>query len=91
MITFYWIFLSMIIFIAFGIGVFVSTIMDNREENKLLTKFANAAKKQKHALGEGGFGHAIWCNFQQPNGNGKGRCNCGVSDLQTALKEYEKD
>lgn len=49
--------------------------------------FVDAAKLQRHALEQGGWGHAIWCNFQRP---GLEHCNCGVADLQHALKLYDE-
>lgn len=54
----------------------------------VLAAFVKGAEKQKKALDIGGWGHAIWCNFQHPRGNGNGRCNCGVVDVQTALRQY---
>ena len=43
-----------------------------------LERFQKAANKQKFALNNGGWGHAGWCNYQVPEGNGKGICNCGI-------------
>lgn len=53
-----------------------------------LAGFLAAARKQRAAeLGK--YGHAAHCNFPRPEGNGLGRCNCGISDLLSALKAYE--
>lgn len=52
--------------------------------------FVAAAIKQRKALAEGGWGHAIWCNFQIASGSGHGKCNCGVADLQKALELHEQ-
>ena len=53
-----------------------------------LERFILAAKKQRRALDAGGWGHAIWCNYQRP---GSEKCNCGVADIQKILKDYEKE
>ena len=58
--------------------------------NSFLEDFVIGAKKQKHTINTGGWGHAIWCNYQRPEGSGNGGCNCGVSDIQTTLDKYEK-
>jgi hypothetical protein len=50
--------------------------------------FVAAAVKIENALYQGGFGHAIWCNYQHPTCR---RCNCGVADLIIALNEYRKE
>jgi hypothetical protein len=55
----------------------------------ILNAFGKAAKKQKNAL-ENGWGHAIFCNFQSPRGNGHGRCNCGVADMLSALQSLQE-
>ena len=52
--------------------------------------FVAAAIKQRSALAEGGWGHAVWCNFQTLEGSGYGSCNCGVADLQKALELHEQ-
>lgn len=57
--------------------------------SSFLERFQKAANKQKFALNNGGWGHAGWCNYQVPEGNGKGICNCGIVDLQSVLKDYE--
>lgn len=60
------------------------------DSNGLLADFVAAARKQERSIHSefGGWGHAIWCNFQRDIGNG-GRCNCGVSDMLTALVKYD--
>ena len=57
----------------------------------LLADFVQAARKQEKAIHSefGGWGHALWCNYQRDEGNGNGRCNCGVSDMLTALRNYD--
>ena len=57
--------------------------------SKSLEEFVKAGKKQRGALSAGGWGHASWCNYPRPEGSGEGKCNCGVADLQTAIKKYE--
>lgn len=47
-----------------------------------------AARKQRRALEQGGWGHAVWCNYQRPECE---KCNCGVADIQSILKQYEKE
>lgn len=53
-----------------------------------LDRFILAAKKQKHALEQGGWGHAIWCNYQRPECK---KCNCGIADIQTILNDIENN
>lgn len=57
----------------------------------LLEAFVKAARKQEKAIHSevGGWGHALWCNYQRDIGNGEGRCNCGVSDMLSALQKYD--
>jgi hypothetical protein len=55
---------------------------------KLLKKFVAAARKQEKAIHGGSWNHAAFCNFPTDTGNGSG-CNCGLSDMLFALKEYE--
>lgn len=57
-------------------------------EKEYLDRFIEAAKKQEYALEQGGWGHAIWCNYQRPECR---KCNCGIADIQSILKDYEKD
>ena len=33
--------------------------------------------------------HHPYCNYPRPEGNGKGKCNCGMADLHNLLKDYE--
>jgi len=72
-----------------GITIITHGKFMNDIEEKLLDNFVKAAKLQQFALNNGGWGHAGWCNYPRLEGNGKGKCNCGVSDLQSALKQYE--
>jgi hypothetical protein len=58
---------------------------------ELLLHFIKAAKKQKKCIESGDLPHSIWCNYQTDRGNGEGKCNCGISDILTALKLYEKE
>jgi len=51
--------------------------------------FVKAARKQRKALADG-WGHALHCNYQRPEGNGEYRCNCGVADVMKALDDYER-
>lgn len=54
-------------------------------------RLAKATEKIDHAMKQGGFGHAIWCNFKIGKTE---RCNCGISDCMTAsnqLKEATHD
>ena len=59
---------------------------------RLLQQFVRAAEKQELALHSefGGWGHSVYCNYQSDIGNGEGRCNCGLSDMLTCLKAYQK-
>lgn len=57
-----------------------------KEKEFYLEKFIKAAELQKHALKQGGWGHAIWCNYHRPESE---HCNCGVADVQQILKEIE--
>ena len=34
--------------------------------------------------------HHLACNYQSDIGNGLGRCNCGVSDMLSAMKVYDR-
>lgn len=55
----------------------------------LLEQFVKeAARKQRAALQEGGWGHAIWCNMQTEK---VAKCNCGIADVMMALKAFEKN
>ena len=60
--------------------------LSKNEMEFYLDKFIKAAKLQKHALEEGGWGHAGWCNYQRPECT---HCNCGVADVQQILREIE--
>lgn len=62
----------------------------NPEETNAFAAFVRGARKQKTALESGAWGHALFCNFQTPDGNGHGRCNCGVSDIITALSLHDE-
>ena len=57
-----------------------------REKEFYLEKFIKAAKLQKRTLEQGGWGHAIWCNYTRPEST---HCNCGVADIQQILNEIE--
>ena len=51
-------------------------------------KWVKAAEKIKRALDQGGWGHAIWCNYQSP---GLKNCNCGLANILHLLKEEGKN
>ena len=57
----------------------------------LLNSFIEAARKQKRSPHSdfGGWGHSLFCNYQRDNGNGNGRCNCGVADMLSALERCD--
>lgn len=63
--------------------------VDRKTKDEVLAMFIKAAEKQKRSL-DSAWGHAIFCNYPSDIGNGYGRCNCGISDMLTALKEYQK-
>lgn len=64
--------------------------MDNDTQiNEVLQLFVKAAQKQKRSMSYGAWGHSVVCNYQRDEGNGEGRCNCGVADMLTALNAYD--
>ena len=43
-------------------------------------------------MNEGGFGHAVWCNYPTSHIDNRGTfCNCGITDILLALKESEDE
>lgn len=61
---------------------------ENPKQTLPIVTFISAATKIEHAISEGGFGHATWCNYQHPDCP---RCNCGIADTLTALKQYRQE
>ena len=67
-----------------------------KELEEHLTRYHKAAVKQLKSLKAGGWGHAIWCNYQRSDEAKTEKfcdfCNCGVADLQQADKKaFPKD
>jgi hypothetical protein len=56
------------------------------KSDKLLDLFVKAARKQKDWRSKG-LQHAPFCNYQRDD---MSYCNCGITDLQEALREYER-
>lgn len=59
-----------------------------KKGDEVLEMYRKAARKQQHALEQGGWGHAIWCNFQHHKNPTQTFCNCGITDM---VRAYEKD
>lgn len=60
-------------------------------DDEILKRLIEGARKIKYLFNEELLHHVIICNFQSPNGNGNGRCNCGITDLIYALKMYDQN
>jgi hypothetical protein len=58
-------------------------ILELEEKLKVARK---AMLKIKKSMKEGGFGHAIWCNYQHPTNKW---CNCGLADILTASEKIK--
>ena len=59
--------------------------------SKVLELFVKAAKSQKAWLDESYLQHSILCNYPHTHNKDDATfCNCGLTDLQYALREYDK-
>lgn len=70
----------------------VREVQATSQDATLLMDFVRAARKQERVLHSNlaVWGHSVFCNYQTDDGNGEGHCNCGVSDMLTALRKYDR-